>query len=504
MPYSTFAVANANRTPTIYVGANDGMLHAFTAATGVETLAYVPSSVYRNLSALSTQSLSAAPGQPVAHHYYVDGSPTVADVFYTGAWHTMLVGGLAAGGQGVYALDVTNPSLFQQGAASSIVRWEFTDANDADLGYVFGQPLIVKTNNGRWSVIVANGYNNSEVDGNPSTTGHAVLFVLDAQTGALTAKIDTNAGAPASPNGLSGPIAVDTNGDGIADVVYAGDLNGNLWKFDLSSASPASWGLALGGSPLFSTGGQPITVRPDVTKFAEGGYLVVFGTGRYLDTGDNSTTAMQTFYGIRDKGAAVSGLTNLAQQNVVVTATGADGNTYRISTHAVGAPTLDAPLIGDNIISTSSYDAADSGWYLNLPTTGERVVTDPAIRAGRVVFNTLIPDTDPCLYGGSGWVMEVDVATGNRYNTPTFDTNGDLNISTADLVDVAGTAGKHERPQHLEHPCGGRFPLDEARLREQICQHVVGQRERHRRNRRHRHQQPGSPVLASDPVKGNS
>jgi type IV pilus assembly protein PilY1 len=305
---------------------------------------------------------------------------------------------------------------------------------------VFGQPLLVKTNNGRWSVIVANGYNNKQADANASSTGHSVLFVLDAETGAVTAKIDTNAGTPSNPDGLSGPIALDTNGDGTADVVYAGDLNGNLWKFDLSSTNAASWQVALGGAPLFSNAGQPITVRPDVTKFSQGGYLVVFGTGRYIDTGDNSTTDMQTFYGIRDQGFPVSGLTTLVQQSVAGLATGADGNTYRISTHAVGAPTLDTPVSGDNTVATATYNASDNGWYLNLPTTGERVVTDPAIRTGRVVFNTLIPNTDPCGYGGSGWVMEVDVMTGNRYDSPTFDTIGNLQISAADLVDFAGAS----------------------------------------------------------------
>lgn len=432
--YSAFAVANADRAPTIYVGANDGMLHAFNANTGVETLAYVPSSVYRNLSALSTQSLSASAGEPTPHHYHVDGSPTVGDVFYNSAWHTMLAGGLGAGGQGVYALDITDPGNFAQSTASSVVRWEFTDSDDADIGYVFGQPLLVKTNNGRWSVIVANGYNNTEADGTASSSGHAVLFVLDAETGALRAKLDTQAGTTDSPNGLSGPIAVDTNGDGAADVVYAGDLAGNMWKFDLSSSSASGWQIALGGSPLFSTGGQPITTRPDVTKFTQGGYLVVFGTGRYIDSTDNATTGTQTFYGIRDQGAAVSGLSSLVAQHVAGTAAGADANTYRISTHAVGPATLDAPVSGDNIVATSVYNASKRGWYLDLPTTGERMVTDPTIRSGRVVFNTLIPSTDPCAFGGTGWVMEVDVMTGNRYDRPTFDTNADNTISVADLV----------------------------------------------------------------------
>ncbi len=438
-PYSAFATANVSRAATIYVGANDGMLHGFSATTGREVLAYVPTSVYKNLSALTTASLSATAGEPTAHHYQVDGSPTVADVYYGGAWHTLLAGSLGAGGQGIYALDVTDPSNFSEANASSIVRWEFSDADDADMGYTFAQPLLVKTNNGRWSVIVGNGYNNSEDDGQVSSSGHAVLFVLDAETGAVRAKIDTNIGSAGTPNGLSSPIAVDTTGDGIADVVYAGDLYGNLWKFDLSSSSAGAWNVAFGGTPLFSTSGQPITVRPDVTRFTQGGYLVAFGTGRYVDTSDGSTTDTQSFYGIRDSGTTVSGLSSLVRQSIVSSsAIGADGNTYRLSTHAVGPATIDTPLAGDNAIALTDYVASKKGWYINLPSTGERVVSDANIRAGRVVFNTLIPNTDPCGFGGSGWVMEFDVMTGNRNDTPTFDTNDDKGISAADL-DLSGT-----------------------------------------------------------------
>jgi Tfp pilus tip-associated adhesin PilY1 len=434
VPYSGFAAANANRSPMIYVGANDGMVHAFTASNGREALAYVPTSVYKNLSALTTQSLSAVPGEPVAHHYQVDGSPTISDVYYGSSWHTLLAGGLGAGGQGIYVLDVTDPSAFTPANASAIVRWEFSDANDADMGYTFSQPLLVKTNNGRWSVIVANGYNNSEDDGQRSSSGHAVLFVLDAETGAVRAKLDTGVGSAGTPNGLSGPIAIDTTGDGVADIVYAGDLNGNLWKFDLSGSSAGSWNVAFSGTPLFTTPGQPITVRPDVTKFTGSGYLITFGTGRYVDVNDGSNTDSQAFYGVRDTGSAAGGIANLVQQRIVSsTATGADGNTYRLITHAVGPATIDAPLAGDDAIAPSAYTAGKKGWYINLPATGERVVSDSTIRAGRVIFNTLIPNTDPCGFGGTGWVMEVDVMTGNRNDTPTFDTNNDKQISTADL-----------------------------------------------------------------------
>ena len=428
-PYSAFASSYRTRTPVVYVGANDGMLHGFNASSGRELFAYVPNSVYPNLSQLTSTTYN--------HHYYADGSPTVGDAFYGGAWHTILASGLRAGAQGLFALDVTDPGTFTEANVRNIVRWEFTDANDADLGNLFGQPLIVKTNNGRWSVIVGNGYNSTSADGHASATGHAVLYVIDAQNGTVTAKIDTLSGTAAAPNGLSGPIAVDTNGDNIADVVYAGDLSGNLWKFDISNAAPASWNVAFSGHPLFSTGGQPITTKPDVTVSSHGGYVVAFGTGQYVATTDPASTTAQSFYGIWDNGAAVASLASLQQQSIAGTSVGADGNTYRVSTHAVG-PASDALVTGDNAITPTNYYAGKSGWYINLPTSGERATTDASIRGGRVIFNTLVPVTGICTYGGSGWVMELDINTGNRLDNPTFDINGDRTLTSADMVRYGG------------------------------------------------------------------
>lgn len=417
-PYSAFAAANSKRTKMIYAGANDGMLHGFNAVTGDEAFAYVPAAVYASLSLLSTPAYT--------HHYYADGSPTVGDVFYANQWHTLLVAGMRSGAKGVYALDVTDPTNFSENAAASVVRWEF---QDPDLGYVFGQPLLVKTNNGRWSVIVSGGYNAV------NASGHALLFVLDAETGALVSKIDTGQGTAASPNGLSGPAAIDSTGDGIVDTVYAGDLNGNLWKFDLSSATVASWGLGNGGLALFSTpGGQPITSRPDVTRFPRGGYLVGFGTGRYLATGDQTDTSAQAIYAIRDTGVAGTvALASLQQQRIVATGTAASVD-YRLSSHAVDPP-ADRLIAGDNLISRVLYYANEKGWYINLPTSGERVVSDARFRAGRLVMTSLIPDTATvCSFGGTGWLLEFDAFTGNRLDTITFDTNADSQFDNLDYV----------------------------------------------------------------------
>ena len=414
-PYSTYA---ATRTSTaIYVGANDGMLHAFNASTGAELFAYVPWAVRNRLSALTDASY--------AHQYTVDGSPGVFDAYYSGAWHSVLVSGMNAGAQGLFALDVTNAANFTEANAANVVRWEI-DGSDADVGYIFSKPTVVPLRDGSWRVLVGNGYN--------STNGHAVLLLIDVRTGAIS-RIDTKSGSSSSPNGLSGLVTISTTGNGVVDIVYAGDLNGNLWKFDLSSASASSWGVAYGTAaspqPLFTTAsGQPITARPDATLTASGKYLVTFGTGRYIDTSDNSAGNQQALYGIIDGGSPVSA--SSLQTQTISSTTASNGTTYRFTTHAVGPSMDNVTLSGDNAISTSNYYSSKNGWVLTLPSGGERVVSDASIRYGRVAFSSLIPATGACTAGGSGWLTELDVLTGNR--SPAFDSNGDGLVNASDYI----------------------------------------------------------------------
>ncbi len=426
-PYSAFAASLRSRTPYLYVGANDGMLHAFDAATGDEKFAYVPNLVFGKLSTLTAI--------PFTHYYNVDGSPAVGDVFYDGAWRTLLVSGLRAGGRGLFALDVTDPGKIAnpEASAASIARWEFgyaADADHADMGHIFTPPMLVKTNNGRWSVISGNGYD--------SVAGRAVLYVIDAETGEVVARIV--AGSATGSNGLSGPAAIDVNGDGIVDVAYAGDLNGKLWKFDLSGASSGAWGVAVGGEALFDAGaGKPITSRPDVTRSPKGGYLVTFGTGRYLSPSDPGSTDTQTAYGIWDKDGTAVTADKLQVQIIETGTASAGGDTYRLSTHRVGDPTDNLIPSDKPSITRDIYFRDKRGWAIDLPTPGERVVADARIRGGRVIFTSLIPDSgDPCSYGGSGWILEFDVFTGNRLASATFDVNADGSLSDADYIAFPG------------------------------------------------------------------
>lgn len=462
-PYSSFRSSNSGRPPMIYVGANDGMLHGFDAGTGNEKLAYVPSQVYAKLTQLTSSTY--------AHNYFVDGSPTVLDGFYNSAWHTVLVSGLAGGGQGYFALDVTDPTTFSETNAATLARWEFTDTNDADLGYSFSQPSIVKLNNGRWAAIFGNGYNNTDADGHVSATGHAVLFIVDLETGALIKKIDTGYGTTTTPNGLATPTVIDQDGNSTADVVYAGDLAGNMWKFDISAASPGSWGSAyVSGSnpaPLFvakdaSTNRQPITAAPDVITHPSGssyGWMVTFGTGKYLETTDPANTSSQTFYGIQDNGATVANSAVVAQtvtRTIVSTVTTSASGTTTVQTCAgsacsaadtftnsaatpttpVGTVTKTYRTVSSNAVNWAGGTV--HGWSLSLPASGERVVSESSTDSKRVIFTTVIPSTAACSTGGTGWLMELDLSTGGAFTAPTFDVNGDGVIDTNDYVGSPG------------------------------------------------------------------
>ena len=250
------------------------------------------------------------------HQYYVDGPPTAGDVFFNGAWHTVLVGGLRGGGPAIYALDITNPSGFTESSAASIVLWEFSNVNtsasstdttswDANLGYTFSQPAIVRMANGEWAAVFGNGYHSADLT--PAGDGKAYLYIVDIETGRLIQKFGPLSNL--TSNGLSTPAPVDVNGDNIVDFIYAGDLQGNLWKFDVTSTSPNSWNVAFSSSPLYtaldaSSNRQPITTRPQVGANPTGtGFLIYFGTGKYFESSDSNITGAttQTFYAVWDK-----------------------------------------------------------------------------------------------------------------------------------------------------------------------------------------------------------
>jgi type IV pilus assembly protein PilY1 len=453
-PYSSFRAAKATRTPMVYVGANDGMMHAFIAssnatlpdppAAGTEQFAFIPSMVFPNLYQLTSVAYN--------HLYYADGQPTVGDAYFGNAWHTVLAAGLNKGGREIYALDVTDPASVTESSAASTVLWEFTSNNDPDLGYTFSRPAIVRLHNGVWAAVFGNGYNSTG-------TGHAVLFIVNIKDGTLIKKIDTKVGTLTTPNGLATPAVVDVDGDGIADYVYAGDLLGNLWKFNLTSNSTASWTIPYASgsnpAPLFTAtdslgNPQPITEKPSVGFGPAGaGLVVVFGTGKLLESTDRNIDPAnpkdQTMYGVFDPNTGnaadtVSGRSVLQQQtirvekSVSVPIVQPDGTTVN--------QTENIRLVTQNKVTLGSQ----RGWYLDLVSPvngheGERSISSPILRNGQAIFTTVIPNSDPCAYGGKSWLMDLDALTGADLTYVAFDLNGDKNFNDKDTVQDTNSDG---------------------------------------------------------------
>jgi type IV pilus assembly protein PilY1 len=489
---------NIQRPAMVYVGANDGMVHAFDAQTGEEKIAYIPSAVFKNLTLLTSPDY--------IHQYYVDGSATIGDVFYADKWHTVLVGGLRAGGQGIYALDVTDPTQFSEANAGKIVLWEFNDAQYPELGYTFSKPVIARMNNvtnghKQWAAIVSNGYNNTQSDGSVSDgsvskddsntvceKGDAALYIVNVETGNLIRKICTGFGQdkdplyPQSadankrrPNGLTTPAALDTDHNFTVDYIYAGDLFGNLWKFDVRDSDPRKWKVAYkvtDNEPLFearvpdNNGNnvpQPITTRPSIDTHPLGqGYMIYFGTGQYMENGDNSdkNQITQSFYGIWDK----SELTTPSDPNSALkplsSFTGVKSGFTGVTRNKLLQQKITVETETDNyqvrLTSNNPIQWLDAqgnpkqlGWYIDFiyqnNNNGERQVSASTIWNDKVIFNTLIPIT-PTSQGqqqqascraidyGTSWLMILDKADGSQLETSPLDLNGDMKFDTMDLV----------------------------------------------------------------------
>lgn len=458
--YAGFSEFKKTRQPVIYVGANDGMLHAIQAdidqpGSGAELFAVIPNAAYANLHKL--------PDTNYSHLYYLDGSPNSGDAYLnnalsdTSGWNTVVVQTMGGGGGAVFAVDATKTDLGS--IAATKFMWEFTDT---DMGYTMGQAQIGRLNNGQWAAIFSNGYK--------ASGGGAHLYIVNLSTGALIKKITASGGAD---NGLSTPAVLDTNGDKTIDYVYAGDLNGNVWKFDLSSVNYADWDVAYSGSPLFvaqhGAAKQPITVQPALMLDPSvGGYWVYFGTGRFFGTNDDEVLSipnepMQSIYGIWDNQSSAITYSNrtdiLVQQGINQEVVSGDYSYRLTSNNAVAlSPTV-------------------RGWFMDLAkagttdSVGERVVSraitvqDNLNAANsRVIFVTLIPNDDPCKTGGDSWLMEFSLY-GGQPSSPVFDVNANGSFDDGDKISgyvptgIKSTVGIVPTPTWVDKDAGIAFKL---------------------------------------------
>jgi type IV pilus assembly protein PilY1 len=429
--YATFrATGNTaldSMRDTLFVGANDGMLHAFDRLTGVERFAFVPNAVFsvpRSITG-TERKLQMLADPAYSHRFTVDGPPQIGDAFIgpdasSATWKTVLVGSTGAGARSMFAMDITNPVV---GAAvtdfgSSKLLWEFSESSDpADMGYVLSYPHIARMRDGTWVAIFGNGYD--------SVGGRAALYVVNLQTGAVLKKFTVGA---AGGNGLSQPNFT-VNDKREVTAIYAGDLKGNLWKFDVDNADPALWKVAFGGppnyTPLFAgSATQPITVMPELTFHPNGGVLASFGTGKQFETEDAATTLptnvnlnTQAIYGIWDKPGELTGFTG----NSTLVQQGANTSL---------AAAVDVTLTGTTSLSVDW--STKRGWYLNLASGGERVNVNPQQAKSTLLVVANRPDTDPCNSGGTARIFALDPITGGAPGFGVLDANGSGTISAAD------------------------------------------------------------------------
>jgi type IV pilus assembly protein PilY1 len=430
--YTIYATNSKTRTPVVYVGANDGMVHAFQAdfsapttnllgGGGAELWSYVPSLVFQGPNGTpaidgvqALANLKGATTNGFVHHFYVDQTPQAADVDFLwtvdtagkgGArptsgsdWHSILVGGLGKGGKGFYALDIstvdaaptTTPSSTIETAIAKRSLWEFTDST---MGYSYARPLIAKTRKYGWVVIATSGYNNAD--------GIGYLYVINAKTGTLLERIATTSGSTSAPIGLSRPSAfIQDVTDNTVEQVYVGDLQGNVWRFDLSSATAKYPSPVVIATLTDKTSGspQPITTAPRIElSFDSAGTgtlrWVFVGTGKFLDSSDLTDTQQQSMYALRDGTGPVPAV--------------------------VTTPITRANLAINDLSTKLNLQDSASGWVYDLtgiaPGTGgatERIVVDPDAVAGIFTVNwgTLIPTADPCALKGA--VYSVDYTTG--------------------------------------------------------------------------------------------
>ena len=472
LAYSTYLRAKAGRTRLVLVGANDGMLHGFDAASGAEKFAFVPRTLLAEaISAIDPRSvLVRLADQAFAPRFYVDGSPWVGDAYWGGAWRTVVVGTSGVGGKGVFALDISDPEAM----SASKVLWDIDGRADPNLGYTVGQAVIGRLHDGNFYAIFGNGYR--------STNACPVLYVVRLPDGQLRriptggrALTDTCADAP---NGLGRPSLYDIQGPGspghgTTDFVYAGDLQGNLWRFDLRNVSLQSEPpTGAGVERLFTAtnasgqaqaitgpiqiGAAPPSVVPAGTNPRPA--MLWFGTGRHLAADDRSDLTQQSVYGIVDRLAGTVSRGDLQRQSI--SANGGMAGT-------ISGTQVDYP--------GTSKGKQQQGWLLDLPRAGERLTGSPLVRRGRLVFASLVPDKDRCFAGESS-IFAVDphdgVALGRRIfvNHPGADFIGSTAGIVHDLVHIdvgskaflfaagsgtSGIGGAAQLEQILPLPQGG-------------------------------------------------
>ncbi len=439
--YFTFATSVSSRAPTVFVGSNDGMLHALRASDGKELFAYIPNAVSANLNKLTDSAYK--------HQPFVDAVAAIDEAQIDTSWKTILASGMGGGAQGVFALDVTDPSAFN----ASNVLFEFTDQDDADMGNVVSAPLFVKLKipgtpaSYKWFLAVSSGYNNYKTDSFVATSGDQALFLLSLDKPAADPwvinsnyfKVKTDATLGTGANGLANPTNVETQ-EGVTTILYAGDLQGKLWKFDFTDgidATLADNSNKVSGTRKFlyqaldaASKPQPITTSPIAFRALVNGYLIVFGTGKFLEPLDNSTSDVQGIYGVWDSFETSSANYTIPSSKMF----------KRSATESASTIVLSTETFAYGLGSTEKR-----GWYFYLPSARERISVESRGDTGLVALNSSIPD-GTCNGDGSGNRYALNPITGIPLGDVKRETGSGLlsspNIVEIDLEELKDLGGK--------------------------------------------------------------
>lgn len=474
--YLSFQSSQSSRTNVTYVGSNDGFVHGFSAGhyssgsfvstgtdnSGAELIAYMPSTILANIATNTAPSSATVTTNynftdpAYTHRFFVNATPTNGDLFYNSAWHSWLVGGLGGGGQAIYALDVTNPTNFSQGNAASLVVKELNTSNLScvnvsncanDLGWTYGSPIIQRMHNGNWAVIFGNGYD--------STNESAAVFVAVISSSGVWSvyELTTN---QQTPNGISYVTGADLDADAVVDYLYAGDLFGNVWRFDVTSSNPLNWQASSYGAssaqPLFTALNenglnQPITTAIQVLNTLQYGLsriVIAFGTGKNLEAADqlpdNTSNGVQSIYGIWDydmtnwnkissknyasqiapqpSSSQSINRTVLQQQSVIGTYDSNGNACTPSSTTTCNYRTLSGYKVCWLGTTACSRGNDQFGYYLDLPALAEQIIYNPIQINGIFIATTTIPSSTTqglTCYPGlppGGWTMAINPLNG--------------------------------------------------------------------------------------------
>lgn len=511
---TTSSTGQGIRENIVYAGANDGFLHGFRAGAmdvngnlvtstyandGQEVLAYMPATVLNTIHNSTTAALDFSNTQ-YSHNWYVDATPAQGDVFYGSKWHTWVVSGLGPGGAAIFALDVTDPTQFSESNPSKTVLGEWTPSNltcandpttptpvthcGAYLGNTYGSPLVRRFHSGQWGFIFGNGY------GTTSGASGIYIALLDKTTGAPTFywfSTGYKQGTTIVPNGIASTFAADLDLDNTVDYIYAGDLQGNVWRFDVTGSSPSSWGVSA-SSPLFKAGSsQPITTQVLVSTIktitttvnsvglnvsnAPERVVVTFGTGQQvpqtLSSAASYASGSQFIYGVWDWDMTEwNGLQTFQPAIGLTTSPGAisETNMQAQTLTETAGPVVNGVQTGGTATLThtavcwSGSTTCNSGntmlgWYIQLVGTNEQIIYNPLgdPTTGAVVFNTYIPSPSGVLscsqVGATGYSLGMDAGTGEGLPLALFNVGGvsydgvQTNAAGTGSVINAGEAG---------------------------------------------------------------